>query len=241
MRQKLARYVILLALATSALLAGYALALLQQGDKPTAKELVESRDRLRHIGGAFIAYANAHADIKGDKWATDITGKDGHVLLSWRVALLPDLGEQELYEQFRLDEPWDSEHNKALVTRMPSVYAPVRGKAKSGETYYQRFVGKGAIFDEPTATPRVHEIYDGLSNTLLVVEAGEPVVWTKPADLPFDLKRPLPKLGRAGGDFHALLCDGSVILVRNDFDPGEMKRFITPAGGERVNVEDLKR
>jgi hypothetical protein len=40
---------------------------------------------------------------------------DGKPLLSWRVHILPYLEEQALYSQFRLDEPWDSEHNQSAA------------------------------------------------------------------------------------------------------------------------------
>src|SRR5947209_11024222 len=64
-------------------------------------------------------------------------------LLSWRVAILPYIEEQALYQQFHLDEPWDSAHNKTLLAKMPKLYAPVRGKTKEpGMTYYQVFTGK---------------------------------------------------------------------------------------------------
>ena len=48
----------------------------------------------------------------------------GKALLSWRVALLPFLEENELYKQFHLDEAWDSDHNKKLLAKMPRVFAP---------------------------------------------------------------------------------------------------------------------
>ena len=48
--------------------------------------------------------------------------ESGNSLLSWRVHLLPYLEQNELYEQFHLDEPWDSEHNLTLVQMMPEVY-----------------------------------------------------------------------------------------------------------------------
>src|SRR5262249_5899033 len=38
-------------------------------------------------------------------------GKEGKALLSWRVTLLPYLEQQNLFNQFHLDEPWDSPHN----------------------------------------------------------------------------------------------------------------------------------
>ena len=42
--------------------------------------------------------------------------------LSWRVHLLPYLGEEELYRRFRHAEPWFSDHNSKLIERMPAVY-----------------------------------------------------------------------------------------------------------------------
>ena len=41
--------------------------------------------------------------------------EDGNPLLSWRVHILPYMDYGQLYDQFHLDEPWDSEHNKKLL------------------------------------------------------------------------------------------------------------------------------
>ncbi len=41
--------------------------------------------------------------------------------LSWRVHLLPFLGHNALYKQFRLEEPWDSPHNQQLLSSMPRL------------------------------------------------------------------------------------------------------------------------
>ena len=38
--------------------------------------------------------------------------EDGYPLHSWRVLLLPFLEENDLYKKIRLDEPWNSEHNR---------------------------------------------------------------------------------------------------------------------------------
>ena len=45
------------------------------------------------------------------------------------VYLLPHLEQGPLYQQFKLDEPWDSPHNLQLLPRMPRTYAPPRSKA----------------------------------------------------------------------------------------------------------------
>ena len=66
-----------------------------------------------------------------------------------------------------------------------------------------------------------------------MVEAGEPVVWTKPDDLPFDEKKDLPKLGGLfDGEFHVLTADGAVHRAKKDFDPTTLKSMITRMGGE---------
>ena len=79
-----------------------------------------------------------------------VYGEDGKPLHSWRVLLLPFIEQQALYEEFRLDEPWDSPHNIALLPRMPLTYAPPPGKKWKVPPYHtvcQVFVGKGTAFD----------------------------------------------------------------------------------------------
>jgi hypothetical protein len=206
--------------------------------EPTAKELKAAIDNLKEIGVAFHTHGSDH----GDKWADDLTDKDGRPLLSWRVALLPYLEQEQLYKEFKLDEPWDSAHNKKLVDKMPKVYAPVRVKAKAGETFLQRFVGKGALFNEKGSTYTIPTIPDGTSNTALVAEAGDPVIWTRPADLPFNKEGPLPKLGGPfGGQFHVLFCDASVHRIRKDYDPAELKKIIIPDDGELIDLKKVEK
>ena len=64
-----------------------------------------------------------------------IYGKDGKPLLSWRVLILPYIEEQALYEQFHLDEPWDSPHNEPLLRQIPRCYrSPLDGGSAEGLT-----------------------------------------------------------------------------------------------------------
>ena len=123
-----------------------------------------------------------------------------------------------------------SDNNKKLIAQMPKVYAPIRVKAKEGETFYQVFTGKNALFGGKAAT--LPGITDGTSNTGMIFEAGEPVIWTKPADLAFDEEKPLPKLGGLfDGEFHVCLGDGSVTRIKKGADEKELKRLIMPADG----------
>jgi hypothetical protein len=126
-----------------------------------------------------------------------VCDKGGKPLLSWRVAVLPFIEQEALYERFRLDEAWDSTHNHALLAEMPDVYAaPHRPEVHAGNTVYQVFVGAGTAFDskQPLRLPP-HDFPGGPRELFLIVEAAEPVPWTKPADLPYAPAQPLPPLG----------------------------------------------
>jgi hypothetical protein len=81
---------------------------------------------------------------------------------------------------------------------------------------------------------------DGLSNTLLIVEAGKAVPWTKPEDVAYDPKKPVPALGGAfASAFHAAFGDGTVRALPRKLDEQSLRSIITPAGGEPVNTEGL--
>jgi hypothetical protein len=167
--------------------------------------------------------------------APAIYGKDGAPLLSWRVALLPYLGQEYLYKQFHLDEPWDSEHNRRLLSRIPAVYAPpVPGRTKeSGFTYYQVFVGNGAAFEDGKRMRLPADFQDGASNTILIVEAAQPVPWTKPQDLRFDPDKPLSLVGGLFTDhFNLALADGTARSVHQGMTQMTMRCLITRSGGE---------
>jgi hypothetical protein len=114
-------------------------------------------------------------------------------LLSWRVMILPQLGYEDLYNQFRLDEAWNSPHNIQLIERIPKVYQPVevlerdtqlersiiKTRTRPGLTHIVALRGKGSIFDAqpPVAASQIE------NNVPLLAEAGELVPWTKPEDV----------------------------------------------------------
>jgi hypothetical protein len=166
-----------------------------------------------------------------------IRGQGDKPLLSWRVALLPYLGHEKLYKEFKLDEPWDSPHNRPLLAKMPKVYAPPGGKTKEPHTTcYQVLVGEDTIFSDKEGMA-IARIPDGTSNTLLIVEAREAVPWTKPADLPFAADKPLPEFGGLLDDglFSVVFADGSVRVIRRGMEEEfvrTLRALITYSGGE---------
>src|SRR5439155_20075506 len=128
--------------------------------------------------------------------APSLVVKDGNALLSWRVAILPYLGESEtkLYNEFKQDEPWDSPHNKKLLARMPKIYAPPGMTTREPySTFYQVFLGPHAAFEQHQALS-FDDFPDGIAKTILIVEAACAVPWTKPDDLHFAADEPIPEL-----------------------------------------------
>jgi RNA polymerase sigma factor (sigma-70 family) len=207
------------------------------GNKLRAR--VKSVNNLKQIA---LAMHNFASTSKETRFAPAAIRKDGtgKPLLSWRVAVLPYLEQQALYQKFHLDEPWDSPHNKALLKEMPDVYAPViRTDEPKGATYYQVFTGPGAMFEDPLG-PKLLDIKDGTSNTIMVVEAGSPVPWTKPEDLEIARDKPLPPLGRLFGDgFNAAIADGSVRYLSTALNPQVLRALITSNGGEVISPDQL--
>ena len=189
-----------------------------------------SQHNLKRIGIAFHTFHDAHLSFP-----IDLNAADGKPLLSWRVVILPLLGEEKLYKEFKLNEPWDSPENKKLIPKLPRVYAPIRVKAKVGETFYQVFTGEKAPFVPGKLIRIPQDFPDGTSNTGLVFEAGEPVIWSKPADIPFDENKPLPKLGGMfGGECNVLTCDGSAYRLKKELDEIQLKRLIMPNDGQVI-------
>ena len=201
---------------------------------PTEKQFAASRNNLKMIGIAIHSYHDTNG-----KMPADVVDKDGKAILSWRVLLLPYLEEEKLYKEFQLGEPWDSKVNKALIEKLPKVYAPIRVKAEKGNTFYRGFNGADTTFEAGKKLAIPQGFPDGMSNTIAVVEAGEACMWSKPDDLLYDATKVLPKLGGLfEGDFHVLLMDGSVMKGHGKMmNTDEFRKLVTRSDGMVVNIE----
>ena len=184
----------------------------------------------------------------------------GKPLLSWRVLFLQYL-DSDLYKEFHLDEPWDSEHNRKLIDRMPDVFrSPLSNVKDAGRTTYllpvdsKHFVGgrevvkpakpgesppdvSNALFFGGRKGGTFQQITDGTSNTIMIVEADDAhaVIWTRPDDLTVDLDDPLKGLeNKATGGFNSAYFDGSVRFIPNTMSKKNLRATLTPAGGEVV-------
>jgi prepilin-type processing-associated H-X9-DG protein len=194
-----------------------------------ASSRTQSQNNLKQIA---LAMHNYH-DTFGSFPAAAICDKNGKPMLSWRVAILPFIEQDNLYKQFHLDEPWDSDHNKKLLAHMPKTYE-LPGVNKPGETdtYYRVFYNNGALFDLRKGV-KITQITDGTSNTIMCAEAAEGVPWSKPDDLEYDPNKPLPKLGKQDPKvFNVAMADGSVRTLSKSISEKTLRAAITRDGGE---------
>lgn len=185
---------------------------------------------LKAIAHALHRYHDCHGRFP----PAALYSTDGRPLLSWRVLLLPFLRGSDLYERFKLDEPWDSPRNKPLLGEMPSVYASSgRCMTERFQTRYQVITGAGTLFARKDG-PMLSEICDGTGYTLLVVEAGV-VPWTKPQDIAYTEDQPLPRLGGLFSEgFYAALAQGTVHFIKKETEEETLRSLITPRDGRCI-------
>jgi hypothetical protein len=174
---------------------------------------------------------------------------DGKPLLSWRVHILPYFGDASLtalHARFKVDEPWDGPNNKLLLDQMPPVYQVPNATPSPRLTHYRGFSSPGAAFTYkhvPGRPPAVNErlglvnFFDQTSNTLLAVEAADPIEWTKPDDLDASPGKAFPRLGTTPRYFLACMADGSVKALRPDLPETTLRALVTFAGGEALPAD----
>ncbi len=196
-------------------------------------------NHLKQIGLAMHNYHSAHNTFPPAYSAS----KEGKPLLSWRVHLLPYLDAKSLFDEFHLDEPWDSPHNQGLISRMPPFYACPSarpGLASAGKTTYLTPRGPATIFPGAQGI-KIQDITDGTSNTILVVDAGDDVAvtWTKPDD--WEVAPEFKTQGLFGHHHrgtHFLFGDGAVRFLKEAIKPKLLQAMSTRNGGEVIDLSE---
>ena len=135
--------------------------------------------------------------------------------LSWRVYLLPHIGEDELFAEFRLNEPWDSDHNKALIPKMPDAFECVGHELQTGRTVFLRPDGPGTVLGKDK--DGTISLRSGNGIVLLEVMPESSVEWTKPQDL--DVSNPADALKRIGAIREGRFLVNSGQYLPADIDP----------------------
>jgi prepilin-type processing-associated H-X9-DG protein len=191
-------------------------------------------NNLKMIGMALANYHQVYRTFP----PAYVADEDGKPMHSWRVLVLPFLGEPEgdlVYKSYRFDEPWNSEHNRALAEKMPSIFMCPSDKSESSNTNYLAVVGEETVW--PGATPvGFRGVRDGPGNTILLVETvGAGVHWLEPRDLSASEVEQGLHSGHAGGN-NALFADSHVQFLPNDIPPAVLRAMLTREGGETVDV-----
>ena len=189
-----------------------------------------------------LAMHNFH-DTMGAFPAQSLVDQQGKRLLSWRVMVLPYLDQYALYQEFHLDEPWDSEHNRTLIEKMPAVFRSAGGNAKPGTTRFVAPLTKRSTMGRVGPSVRIQDITDGTSNTIWLVQVDEShaVIWTKPDDLMIDEKDPIGStIGPETKGFWTSLADGSVRFLSRDIDATTLMNLFSIDGGEVIDSNALK-
>jgi Protein of unknown function (DUF1559) len=203
----------------------------------------QSANNMKQIGLAFHNFASVANAFPPQA----LTNKDGNRLLSWRVLLLPYIDQSDLYNQFHLDEPWDSPHNKDLIDKMPNAYvSPVAGEGKpleKGHTRYVTPLTENSALGKPGEAIFFQHVLDGTSNTIWLVEAApeHSVIWTKPDDMEIDSDDPLAKIIMKGSKhFRAGFLDGSVRNISTDIAKEIVNALFSVNGGEVIDTDALQ-
>jgi hypothetical protein len=198
---------------------------------------VKSLDKLKTISLAILNYCGSRRGFPPAYAA----GKNGKPLLSWRVLILPYVDQFNLFRQFHLDEPWDSQHNKALLANMPNIYK-TPGSKVAGEyrTNYLAVRGKDTIFSGKTSC-HPGAVRDGMTNTVMIVEASDAkaVEWTRPDDFEFDPQNPSDGLvGLRDNAFLIGVADGSVRSIAVPKSPEILNAWFNKNDRKPVQIDE---
>ncbi|MBC7818676.1 MAG: DUF1559 domain-containing protein [Planctomycetaceae bacterium] len=212
---------------------------------------------LKQFGLAMHNYHDAYGSFP----PAFVLGPDGQKWHSWRVLILPQLEQSELYAAYHFDEPWDGPNNRKLLEKMPEIFAcpsqpcPIKKavvlsigvlgcsgggpSASGGFTSYAAVIGQNSVFPG-VQTVSIKEVTDGMSNTVLIGECTRTTIpWTKPEDINIDFPMKLGDPSGFGsphvGGSHFLMGDGSVRFLSTSLPQTTVDALYTRNGGETVN------
>jgi hypothetical protein len=212
-------------------------------------------NNLKQIGLAFESYYDVHHQLP-PACIVDVEGRPIH---SWRVAILPYLGYQELYNRYRFDEPWDGPNNRQLAKEVPEIYrCPSDANLPVGCTNYFLVIGQDLTYEEVTdTTERMeerrranygrhllgfdHAWHSTLSRrhfgrAFIVEQTGLDINWLEPRDLAGDvLSNPINNghehslSSPHGGGVNCLLDGGISEFIPQDTDVTKVREYFTKA------------
>ncbi len=198
------------------------------------------KEKLKKVGAALLNFESAHKCYPVSLGSPGNFDEANRPNLSWRVHLLKELGQRNLFEKFNFYEPWDSPHNLQLLKLMPDVYRDPMSNPGSTTTRIVRLTGPNALFSDVGPGPKKSKISDHPAETLLIVLAGaeKAVPWTKPEDLPYDGKAPVRRLGRMDMPMIlGLFADNAIAVFDPNIPTDIFNAYVTPRGNEPLGSD----
>jgi len=216
---------------------------------PSAREAAKRAQclsNMKHIAFAFHLYHDVHGYFP-PAYTVD---EDGKPLHSWRVLILPYMEQTILYEQIRLGEPWDSEHNRQFHEQVPNMFrCPSSPREASqcstclhipvrvvGGTTYSIVYGAETPFTGSQPTKK-EGIAGGLSDTIFLVERRTPVNWMNPSqEITFETAVRGINVDAMGissyhaGGVNVALGDGSVRFISDNIDLETLRALLMRDG-----------
>ncbi|WP_158545397.1 DUF1559 domain-containing protein [Bremerella cremea] len=194
--------------------------------------------RLRKVLSALEIYHLIHGHYPP---SVIFDEESGHAR-SWRVELLKLMQDddlKDLYEQYRKDEPWNSEANLKLLDASVSVFSSSWETDPHAASFYY-VLGEGTPFDDEE--PNRDQITDPRSETVLIVSADRNIPWTMPEDLNFEDTIDLNKLGIWNNDQVLVgTADNRTWILLKDFSPESWQNILLKADGKRVKIPEQYR
>ena len=196
----------------------------------------DCQDNIRKLTIAIHEYESKHGQIPPPY----SIAADGTPLHSWRVLLLPFLGEQSLYDEIDLDKPWDDPVNIQFHSRMPDVFccAAIKYHSKWGST--GNSTAYLVIVDDRTPwhtnnPPSLTQISnaDGALTTIAIVESeNHRIPWMSTSDP--DLETFLGNLDFSrphNGLLNCSLFDSSTSILSDNLELEQLSEVLTMDDG----------
>ena len=157
--------------------------------------------------------------------------------------ILPFVEHEDLHSRIDFSIPWNDSRNAPVFQTLIPVYLhPGIETAKNTAGFALSHYAANVYMLGGDHHRTFNDVSDGQANTIMAGEVtadfkawGDPTNWRDPQ---LGLNRnPAGFASPSQGGVNFLFVDGSVRFIKNSVDPSVLKALSTPAGGERIGLD----